>query len=95
MIADIATDPNGSVLEIGTGDAQNMFVIFPIDGELHIGRGSVYSFYQFVQPIDERLTDSEWQARLDGGYMDDNWNWIENDNKPVQPEWTQSYRYTN
>ena len=95
VIADIATDPNGSVLEIGTGDAQNMFVIFPIDGELHIGRGSVYSFYQFVQPIDERLTDSEWQARLDGGYLDDNWNWIENDNKPVQPEWTQSYRYTN
>lgn len=92
IVADIATDPNGSVLEVGTGDAQTMYVVFPIDGELHIGSGSVYSFYQFLQPIDERMTDSEWRDRLSGGHLDDDWNWVPNEDQPVQPEWTQSYR---
>ncbi|WP_024867136.1 DUF3160 domain-containing protein [Butyrivibrio sp. FCS014] len=93
VIADIATDPNGSVLEVGTGEAQNMYVVFPIDGEIHVARGSVYSFYQFVQPMSERLTDSEWRDKLSGGHLDENWNWVENKDKPVQPDWTQSYRY--
>ena len=93
VIADIATDPNGAVLEVGSGESQTMYVVFPIDGELHVGRGSVYSFYQFAWSMDDRLTDSKWREMLSGGYLDDNWNWIENDDKPVQPEWTQSYRY--
>ncbi len=92
VIADIATDPNGSVLEVGTGTAQKMFVIFPIDGELHVGSGTVYSFYQFTQPMSDRLTDSEWRERLAGGHLDDNWNWVPNDDRPTQPDWTQSYR---
>ncbi|MCR5502479.1 MAG: DUF3160 domain-containing protein [Lachnospiraceae bacterium] len=92
IVADIATDPNGQVLEVGTGSAQTIYVVFPIDGELHIGSGSVYSFYQFIQPIDERMTDSEWRDRLSGGHLDDDWNWVPNEDQPVQPEWTQSYR---
>ena len=92
VVADIATDPNGSCLEVGTGKVDNVYVVFPIDGKLHIGRGSCYSFYQFEMPISERLTDEEWRTRLSGGYLDDDWNWIENDNKPTQPDWTLSYR---
>ena len=92
VIADIATDPNGSVLEVGTGKANTIYVVFPIDGELHIGSGSVYSFYQFEQPLSNRLTDSQWREMINGGHMDDDWNWVENTDKPVQPEWTQSYR---
>ena len=95
IIADIATDPNGSVLEVGTGGADAVYVVFPIDGKLHIARGSVYSFYQFEVPISERLTDTEWRNRLAGGYLDDDWNWIENDDKPVKPDWTTSYRIGN
>ena len=92
VIADIATDPNGSVLEVGSGKADTVFVVFPIDGELHVGSGSVYSFYQFTVPIDERMTDEEFRASLEGGYLDDDWNWVENDNITMQPDWTQSYR---
>ena len=92
VIADIATDPNGSVLEVGSGHAQDIYVVFPIDGELHVGRGSAYSFYQFVQPMDERLTDSEWRGMLDGGYLDDDWNWIKVDSDIEQPAWTSTYR---
>lgn len=92
VVADIATDPNGSCLEVGTGKVDNVYVVFPIDGKLHIGRGSCYSFYQFTMPISERLTDEEWKIKLSGGYMDDDWNWVEIGDKPVQPDWTLSYR---
>jgi hypothetical protein len=92
IIADIATDPNGAVLEVGTGNAGYMYVVFPIDGELHVGRGSVYSFYQFAVPMSNRLTDSEWRNMLSGGYMDDDWNWVETEGAPDKPEWTMSYR---
>ncbi|WP_051204364.1 DUF3160 domain-containing protein [Butyrivibrio sp. VCD2006] len=92
VIADIATDPNGSVLEVGTGRVDEIYVVFPIDGKLHVGKGGAYSFYQFEQPMSERLTDGEWRDMLSGGHLDEDWNWIENENKPEQPEWTMSYR---
>ncbi len=90
VVADIATDPNGAVLEVGTGTADTIYVVFPVDGELHIGSGSVYSFYQFVS--DERLTDSRWREMLSGGYLDDNWEWVEVDGAPEKPAWTQNIR---
>ncbi len=92
IIADIATDPNGSVLEVGTGNVQTMYVVFPIDGELHVGSGGVYSFYQFEQPMSDRLTDTEWRKMLQRWYLDDDMNPVQNDTLPVQPFWTQSYR---
>ncbi|MCR4903813.1 MAG: DUF3160 domain-containing protein [Butyrivibrio sp.] len=92
VIADIATDPNGSVLEVGSGYANNIYVVVPVEGELRICRGSVYSFYQFEQPISERLTDSEWRNKISSYYLDDNYNYVENDDIQLQPEWTRSYR---
>ncbi len=92
VVADIATDPNGSVLEIGSGFAENVLVVFPIDGELHIARGSVYSFYQFETPISDRLTDEEFKDRLIGGYYDDDWNYVEIEETVDRAPWTGSYR---
>lgn len=92
VVADIATDPNGSVLEVGSGNAEAVYVVFPIDGELHVGKGSVYSFYQFQVPISERMTDSEWRNALSGGYLDDDYNWVTSEDKPEHPEWAKSYR---
>ena len=92
VVADIATDPNGAVLEVASGKAHCIYVVFPIDGELHIGRGSCYSFYQFESSMSDRLTDKEWKDRLDGGYLDDDWNWVKTEAAPEQPEWTNSYR---
>lgn len=76
LVVDIATDPNGTVLEIGTGTASTLYVIVPVDGVLRIASGPVFSFYQFEQPIDQRLTDSAWRQMLgiqrgeDGRYQD-------------------------
>ncbi len=92
VIADIATDPNGTVLEVGTGPADTVYVVFPIDGELHVGRGSVFGFYQFEQPMSDRLTDEEWRNILADGYFDDDFNWVSSPDKPERPQWTADYR---
>ena len=92
LIADVATDPNGRCLEEAIGGASQIYVAFLLDGEIHIGIGGVFTYYQFEQPLSNRLTDSEWR-RLIGMELNDDmtYNW---DNYVAQPDWTQSYRYT-
>lgn len=90
LVTDVATDPNGSCLQLGIGGASTIYVIFPIDGQLHIGRGGVFNFYQFEQPISDRMTDKEWRIKL-GMCMDDNDEY--HFEEVEQPAWTQSYRY--
>lgn len=64
IVADVATDPNGYVLEEGVGPVNKIYVVFPIDGELHIGIGGVFSHYEFKWPMDDRLTDEKWRKLL-------------------------------
>ena len=92
LVADVATDPNGVCLEEAIGGASRIYVIFPIDGELHIGVGGVFNYYQFVQPISDRLTDKEWRIKL-GIQLDDNDEYHPDDNIEG-PEWTDSYRFS-
>ncbi len=94
IVTDIATDPNGQVLEIATGLPSAIYVVVNVDGVIKIARGSVYSFYQFPWDMNDRLTDSKWRYMM-GYQADENGNHIGYDAElPVkQPEWTQSYRY--
>ncbi|MFX1251903.1 MAG: DUF3160 domain-containing protein [Promethearchaeota archaeon] len=67
IIADVHTDPNSEkVLEVATG---NPFVIYVVvqnpEGELYLTRGGTYSYYEFKQPMTNRLTDEEWHNKLD------------------------------
>lgn len=91
IVTDIATDPNGACLEVGTGNPSHIYVVVPMDRELHICVGAVYSFYQFEQPISERLTDSEWRQMM-GISLTDNGTY-NFDSAIEQPKWTNSYRY--
>lgn len=91
VVVDIATDPNGEVLEAATGNPSAIYVVVKVDGSLRIARGSVYSFYQFVQPLSERLTDSKWRILM-GIQPDEDGNY-NFDTKIDQPDWTDSYRY--
>ena len=91
LVADVATDPNGVCLEEAIGGASRIYVIFPIDGELHIGVGGVYNYYQFVQPISNRMTDKEWRIKL-GMQLDDD-DRYRGESGIRGPEWTDSYRY--
>ena len=64
IVADVATDPNGSVLEEGTGFAKTIVVAFPRDDGVVLGRGAVFSQYEFIVPINERMTDEQWHQSL-------------------------------
>lgn len=91
IVADIATNSSGQVLEAATGKPSDIYVAVKVDGVLKVARGSVYSFYQFTWPAEDRLTDSKWRWLI-GCQQDENGNY--NFDNPVErPEWTDGYRY--
>jgi len=95
LIVDVATDPNGEVLEMATGQPNAIYVIVNVDGLIKIARGTVYSFYQFPWPISDRLTDSKWREMMayepgEDGFFRDNWK---NGDPVDRPAWAESYRH--
>ncbi len=79
LVADVATDPNGYVLEGATGRIFEIYAIVPVEGSLRIAKGGVYSHYEFLWPIDDRLTDRKWYEILDS-----------DDVPPLSP-WTEAF----
>jgi len=79
IVADVATDPNGQVLEEGTGKIFEIYVVVPLDGKLRIAKGGVYSYYEFTWPMSDRLTDKKWREMLNSGQA------------PQLPEWTNAF----
>ena len=91
LVVDIATDPNGSVLEAATGDPSQIIVAVQVDGKIKLASGSLYTFYQFEQPLNDRLTDTQWRVMMGIEANDDMEYQKTTDIK--QPAWTDSYRY--
>lgn len=93
LIADVATDPNGEVLEEAVGGLSSIYVVVPVEGKLRIARGSVFNYYQFKQPLSNgRLTDSEWRLMC-GLSVTDNYEFKMDEHlDDKKPEWTKSYR---
>lgn len=81
IVADVATDPNGKVLEEATGRVYEIFVLVPVEGRLKLLNGTVYSYYEFEWPITDRLTDKRWREMLKNN----------DPSLPKRPEWTQSF----
>ncbi|MFW9809522.1 MAG: DUF3160 domain-containing protein [Candidatus Thorarchaeota archaeon] len=80
VIADVHTDPNEEeVLEEGVGKPMVILVAVPIEGQVILTRGAVFSYYEFTWPMDDRLTDESWQDML------------EQCEAPPLPTWTQSF----
>jgi hypothetical protein len=95
LVADIATDPNGACLEEGTGRVNTIYVLVNVEGTLKIATGSVYSYYEFSQPLEDRLTDKEWRIMLGiDTATDDSGNPIYNtDREDVeQPSWVYEFK---
>ncbi len=67
LVADVATDPNGNVLQEATGHIYEIYAVVPVDGSLRIAKGGVYSHYEFDWPINDRLSDKKWQEMLNAG----------------------------
>ena len=83
VIADVHTDAlNNLALEVGVGYPFDIYVIVPLEGALQVTRGAVFSYYEFSQPISNRLTDEDWQEIL------------RSDDPKKPPVWTHSYMDT-
>lgn len=80
IVADVATDPNGSVLQVGIGKIQPIYVLVMVQDKLKIAKGGVFSYYEFTWPMSDRLTDSKWR------------NLLNSQDVPNYPEWTKDFR---
>lgn len=81
VIADVHTGGFGALqaLEEGVGHVNEILVIVPIEGKLTLTRGACFSYYEFKQPYEDRLTDEQWQAMLKSGQA------------PAPPAWTKTF----
>jgi hypothetical protein len=71
IVADVHTYPDPIepvVLEEAVGNPMTIYVAVEIEGRIVLTRGGIFSYYEFVQPLDDRLTDEAWQEMLDLGY---------------------------
>ena len=82
IVADVHTDTNApeEVLEEGVGYVDLILVAYKVpDGRVIIGAGPTLSYYEFKQPIANRLTDEQWKGMLESGQA------------PPRPAWTDSF----
>ena len=78
IVTDVASNPAaGTVLLEGIGLVDYIYAIGNGPDGLHLTRGAVYSQYEFVNPIDERLTDDAWRARVASGDLPPRADWID------------------
>ena len=82
IVADVHTDTNPpqEVLEEGVGYVDLILVAYKVpDGRIIIGAGPTLSYYEFKQPIDNRLTNEQWKQMLESGQA------------PPRPDWTGNF----
>ncbi len=73
LIADVHTDPNTKkVLEVGNDVPAIFYTVVNINGKIQLFAGGIYDYYEFLQPMEDRLTDEVWQKLSP---------------KPDKPEW--------
>lgn len=84
IVADVFTRniPNCKkcgILYEATGNADAIYVLVDIGGRTYLTRGATFSYYEFIKPLEQRLTDEEWQKMLEDG------------EEPGRPTWMQPY----
>ena len=65
------------ILYEAVGSPDIIYVTVVLGDKVYLMRGAVLSYYEFVNPLGNRLTDEEWQSRL------------EKNNVPARPKWMQ------
>ena len=80
MVADVHTDANPpqQVLEEGVGYVDLALVAYKVpDGRIILGAGPTLSYYEFKQPVSERLTNEQWKEMLELGEQPPRPSWID------------------
>ncbi|WP_457571276.1 DUF3160 domain-containing protein, partial [Desulfovulcanus sp.] len=80
IVADVHTDPNSEqVLEEAVGFPFIIYVKVSVKGKNQIVQGPVFSYYEFKQPLSNRLADEQWQMML------------RENQEPSLPKWTSKF----
>jgi len=70
VVADVYTrnvpgcEKNG-ILHEAVGNVNEIYVVVEIEGYLYLTKGATFSYFEFVRPLGERLTDEQWQKMLE------------------------------
>jgi hypothetical protein len=81
IIADVHTDAlKGMILYEATGTPSIIYVAVKDKNGIRLTRGAVYSYYEFTEPLGNRLSDEDWQARIYEGK--------DQEKIPEIPDWT-------
>ena len=62
-----------------TGWVDEIYVVVERDRKRYLARGGVYSYYEFIRPLEDALTDTSWQEMLIA---------VE---QPTRPVWVQDF----
>ncbi len=80
IVADVFTNVDArEALEEAVGWPMQMLAICPVAGTPTVCHGVTYSYYEFRQPMSNRLTDEQWRKML------------EEQKAPQRPAWTSSF----
>ncbi len=87
LVADVASGPapdgtGVAALTEAVGEPVLIYVVLP-DAPWRIGVGAVYSYYEFIVPSEKRMTDEQWQEKIETGQA------------PDRPAWTNSFNSAN
>ncbi|MDD5089745.1 MAG: DUF3160 domain-containing protein [Candidatus Wallbacteria bacterium] len=80
LVADVHTDLNTKqILEEAVGNPADLYAVVRDSRGARLVRGAVFTYYEFKQPLELRLTDEEWQDMGRKG------------KRPALPVWTGGY----
>ena len=80
-ISDVHTDTNTKkALEVGVGNVNFCVIAIDNENDKAVYVGPIYSYYEFHQNAENRLTDEEWQEKILSGKL------------PPRPEWTRIFQ---
>jgi len=87
IVSDVHTDAiSRQVLTVAVGTPQRIYVaVKDNSGGNRVTVGYIFSYYEFPQPMNQRMTDEEWQALVYGGA----------DLSDKEPDWISELRVPN
>ncbi|MCD4685691.1 MAG: DUF3160 domain-containing protein, partial [Anaerolineae bacterium] len=81
LVTDVASNPSAKiVLQEGVGGVDQVFVVVASPrGGYQLVRGAVFSYYEWVGDINQRMTDDEWRTLVTAGDL------------PARPSWVDAF----
>ncbi len=84
-VVDVYSNPEaGGYFHIGIARPREFLVLYPYQGKEIMCRGAVMPYYEFIS--NARMTDAQWQKRLDSDERPENPDWLKSIFAPGDPE---------